>query len=1481
MNRKPPDYFEPIRQAAERRWQQLEADPDLTGPWHQLFKQVQSPRHVLSELLQNADDAGATEASARVVDGVFEFTHNGEDFKLDHFASLCRFGYSNKRSLHTIGFRGIGFKSTFSLGPVVVIRTPSLSVYFEKERFTLPCWYADQTRDPNTTCILVKIQDELRQAELAKNLAEWKQSPVSLLFFRNIRRLTLEGNQLFWHSQGPGPISNSEWYALNDLPSARFLLARSEPEEFPAECLTEIKQERILGSDSDFSLPPSRVELVLGATAGIYVVLPTAVKPDLPFACNGPFMQDPARVKIKDPEISPTNRWLLNRVGKLAAACMCSWLANKDLDLKSRSEAYRLLPKTGAPNDKPTAPIAVLGHQGVESECLKEVSESFFTHIQRQRIVLAHDGAIEPMGTCIAVDKAIQDIWAPEIFSQQLDPDGRKMTCREIPAEVTELLCALEQVDKVNRTQVCRFLQQANPPHPGQEKLLRLWVYIAGELTHLFSSISIEEIAIIPIAGQAHLFPPRSAVRLGKSKAQLNESDIRWLAEHVLFVDREWLTFLADKETDYALQQGRYSSITAKEIAQSLLQRMGLADGEDTTKLIERFITSLEASSALDPMTCVRLAHICARLDCKVSKNFPYTTQSGNIRYVAKGVCHDSKKAIEALFPLDYTRRVFLADSYTALLQSCDLEEWNNWLASSKPSLRCLPPLQETKHVFKHARELLDYISDTYGEKLDTFLFPHKWERYSTSQRYILIDYEIDNEITTCWQTQHATERALSALARYILESSLIEWFSNPFIEIYQTNTNGVRESLVEGHEIAASWLRLFRGTACIPDTRGHLCKPSELLRRSEETEPLIGVERFLEKRFDHRDNEFILSCLGVSSALPGPKLLLSLLGALSAIELPPRDEVVKLYEQLDKLYLLSKSEEQNEILSSFHSSKLLLTEQGIWSNPANVFISGDGLEESGILTILRSVSHLSLWHHLGLRERPDAEAAIEIIGAIPLDSELESELCDLAKILMRRFTADIIDHCKVWISLSKQLKRIDALTYGLSGDEINPDLLFDDILHGCADLRFIDGYSLETVLQKTLICDLRTAVSYELEDGSIPISEESEKPRWLQIYGMCLSQLNQFSSENTVFLRDAGMMLSRANVCYRNNLILFPVANGKPIGRSVVKEGALISGTIYAMRLPSSRLASIMPGIIGDFLQSPKLQAAAAYCFERSDDLIADYFRVNYGLNDQSVAELTSHSPIESANGQSQEDRISRPTINGDPELIDTFSSCATESAAGVNSSEPFAPQSSSRENDYETSAFPEQESTDRSFDRLLHAASFEEIDQPAQLSPADPVSSQSGISTCSAEDSELVPIPEIESTPVFPNESPNSTQYEIVMEYAEQLGLEEVGEGVFRGSDQTIMRRQRGELFPWVLEAPTGLEIRRFLVRSAPIVASPLELDAVAFGLLERLPNSHSILIPDTSGETVEITGFQLQAMIADGKLKVFPSSYRLALT
>ena len=319
-----PEYFTRIRSNAAKLWDQLERQPELAGPWRQLFIQVQSPRHVLSELLQNADDAGATEATVEIDDDEFTFSHNGEDFSEEQFASLCRFGFSNKRTLHTIGFRGVGFKSTFSLGSAVRLVTPTLSVAFHQKRFTEPIWMESPGTLDGRTEIRVDIQNELVQQELGKNLREWGDSPASLLFFTNIRCLRLQDQEIRWESQGPGPIEGSEWMSVSNTPANRYMIIRSSEEAFPEDALNEIKNERMT-PDDDTTFPPCRVEIVLGMEGRLFVVLPTGVLTQLPFAWQRSLFPRPGSNEDKGPGFV-SYQWLApeacRRVGSRRHACL-------------------------------------------------------------------------------------------------------------------------------------------------------------------------------------------------------------------------------------------------------------------------------------------------------------------------------------------------------------------------------------------------------------------------------------------------------------------------------------------------------------------------------------------------------------------------------------------------------------------------------------------------------------------------------------------------------------------------------------------------------------------------------------------------------------------------------------------------------------------------------------------------------------------------------------------------------------------------------------------------------------------------------------------------------------------------------------------------------------------------------------------------------------------------------------------------------
>jgi hypothetical protein len=296
---------------------------------------------VLSELLQNADDAEAKRVWARIEGDVFIFEHDGTDFSEADFGSLCEFGLSRKRNLHTIGFRGIGFKSTFSLGDSVEVWTPTLAVRFSRERFTAPFWISNAP-PASCTCVRVQIRDENGAEELRKNAVEWVASPASLLFFRNIQELRIGDKVVRKRDLDSGPVPYRKRIELAGNTTSQLDLFQSDKEAFPADAIEEIRQERMT---HDFELPPCHVEIVLGLPGPqkLYTVLPTHVQVDLPFSCNAPFVQDPARMAIKEPSISSTNEWLLRRLGELAAKAMLVWLETTELPLDQRAEAYRLL----------------------------------------------------------------------------------------------------------------------------------------------------------------------------------------------------------------------------------------------------------------------------------------------------------------------------------------------------------------------------------------------------------------------------------------------------------------------------------------------------------------------------------------------------------------------------------------------------------------------------------------------------------------------------------------------------------------------------------------------------------------------------------------------------------------------------------------------------------------------------------------------------------------------------------------------------------------------------------------------------------------------------------------------------------------------------------------------------------------------------------------------------------------------------------
>lgn len=150
--------------------------------------------HFIYELLQNAEDAQATEVRFVLQEDRVEFEHNGDRlFSIEDVEAITGLGISTKKDDPTnIGKFGVGFKAVFAYtatpeirsGPfhfrirdLVVPDTDGLTPYALGENETRFSFPFDNYQKPSKTAY----------AEIEKNLRELDES--TLLFLSNIRKI--------------------------------------------------------------------------------------------------------------------------------------------------------------------------------------------------------------------------------------------------------------------------------------------------------------------------------------------------------------------------------------------------------------------------------------------------------------------------------------------------------------------------------------------------------------------------------------------------------------------------------------------------------------------------------------------------------------------------------------------------------------------------------------------------------------------------------------------------------------------------------------------------------------------------------------------------------------------------------------------------------------------------------------------------------------------------------------------------------------------------------------------------------------------------------------------------------------------------------------------------------------------------------------------------------------------------------------------
>ncbi len=1204
-----PPYFEDVRATAARRWVQLEQDPVLAGPWHQLFKQVQSPRHVVSELLQNADDAGATMASADIQDGEFIFIHNGEDFTEEHFISLCRFGYSNKRSLHTIGFRGIGFKSTFSLGDEVRLSTPSLSVAFRRSRFTEPIWMARNGVPARHTEVRVTIQDPHRQRELKKNLDDWTKSPASLLFFRSIRCLTISGREIRWESQAAGPVPGSSWFSLAGTPDRRVLLIQSDPEPFPAEALDEIRQERMVAVDEETALPPCSVDLVLGMEGRLFVILPTGVLTKLPFACNAPFIQDPARVKIKDPETSPTNRWLLDRVGRLAAETLLHWVGNVAVGIEKRCDAYALLPDLDRDD------------HSLEGDCGRIAEEACESAMAGKPFLLLEDGSLAKEKGCVAVPRVLLDVWPNDLVSRLFTDSARPILSHHISAENRKKLINWNSIDQISKEDVLTTLKSKHLPKPDSwAQLLLLWAYVAEDVVGYHYNRNHNDVRILPVHGKDVLYAANEIVRLGEKKLLQSQEDWEFLAAHLLVLNQNWPRFLAEQrrraEQDKDDDLGRQV-----ESAYKVFDAVSLGQASDVSQVIQQAAEKFFSEQERDMEDCIRLAQLAATLGASVSENFQFFTRDGCRRPVSEQIVYDINNDLDAFVSDQWYQSHVLHEDYRVLL-SCTGEDWQQWITSGRSKLLTFVPLQQVTRSAWSKNSVITLLRDRglRGEPK----FPYQRDDFTIE------DWDFHQEHWEFWQD---IARRDSLIWGQVLSHVLVEpkeyWTPSLGLKVWQ---NGNKyKLLVTDEDLLPAWIVKLQSIPCLQDTRGHYRQPAELLCRTPDTEPLLDIEPFVRAEIDTETNRKLLIKLGVRDTPTGPKSLLDRLRALATVQSPPVYEVERWCRRLDQLFAKCSTPEFNEIKSAFADEKLILTAESEWVTAAEVFLAAAEDDAPGAAVVHPAIHDLSMWRKLGVADRPTGDLAMRWLADMVSGKKLSKDELRRVRALLPRYPERIWRECGHWLNLEGEWVKVDQLSYKLTMHTLIPWAnLFRPIKQKTADLQKLTvemcGHHPFAELPTLAEC------IEDCFDERIDVSTESLQKVWLTALGDGLTRIQLDDPAETARIRELGCRLASTQFRFVTALKVTPYINDVPCGTSRHVDVLWKDNALYVESKSVAKMAKAIALELGRHFGRPDIADAIKLCFEREREFINEYLEENFKLLPPAPDKATPEAGIEIA---------------------------------------------------------------------------------------------------------------------------------------------------------------------------------------------------------------------------------------------------------
>jgi len=581
-----------------------------------------------------------------------------------------------------------------------------------------------------------------------------------------------------------------------------------------------------------------------------------------------------------------------------------------------------------------------------------------------------------------------------------------------------------------------------------------------------------------------------------------------------------------------------------------------------------------------------------------------------------------------------------------------------------------------------------------------------------------------------------------------------------------------------------------------------------------------MDVEPFVHGRLDHEKVRPLLILLGARETPTGPDRLLDCLRTLAMAERPPVQEVEKWYRRLDQIMDTCSTEDLTNIKKAFHEDKIVLTEGAVWTSALGVFLCSDEEDVPGAEVVRASVRDLALWRKLGIAERPTLELAIQWLRQLPSGETLSQNESRRVRALLPRHAARIWYECGHWLNLSGEWVPAKNLSYALTMQALVPwSHLHEGVKQKTANLQRL---SVE-ITEAPPFSGLRHLASHieERFHRNPSFTERPARRPWLNQLAVELGRIDLDDKAETGHVRARAAELADTLWQITTGLEVIPYIDGVPAGTPRRTEVIWLDKVLYVEDRPLAKLARTVSQELGRAFRRQDVAEAIKFCFDRLPEFVTEYMEENFTL-----------IPRETA--PDCDDQAPAPT-----------SVPSTPNAAAL---EPSPDESTSGDDEISMEAGESSAQTDRGSDT--------ELEEPAE--------NESSASDDHAGTNR-------ERLPAKPG------KLSIMERFARVHGFRKDGDGRFFHSDGSWIDKPTATRF-WERRTASGELVRYYWPRDLCLEREPLQIDADVWGLIDKFPDTHALILSGEYDDLTEITGVDLRAMLDGGKLKFFPASYRL---